>query len=227
MTPTLAPTAPRPALAADEAAALQPRPDLVICEECDAVHQRVALEPGQTAHCQRCEALLGRGHRVSLNGLLAFAVASLLFFLIGNATPLVSISVRGVANAISLPEALWHTWQAGQPLSAMLAAATALVFPLMVIVLRLYLLVPMSRGQLPPRFMQAMRLVRFATRWNMVEVFMLGALIAVVRSAGLASVVPGPALFAYGALTLLLTSSSAAGLHRLWQLGDELQGMRR
>jgi len=44
-----------------------------------------------------------------------------------------------------------------------------------------------------------------------------------VRSAGLASVVPGPALFAYGALTLLLTSASAAGLHRLWHLGGEMQ----
>jgi paraquat-inducible protein A len=47
-----------------------------------------------------------------------------------------------------------------------------------------------------------------------------------VRSAGLASVVPGPALFAYGVLTVLLTSSSAAGLHRLWQLGSEWQAER-
>jgi len=228
MTPTLAPTssdaAPADAPAGDRAGAvLRPRPDLVVCEQCDAVHQRVALEPGQTAHCQRCAALLGRGHRFSLRGLLALAVASLTCFVIGNATPLVSISVRGNVNSISLPQALWHTWEAGEPLSAMLAGATALLFPLVVIVLRLYLLLPMSRGRLPPHFMPAMRVLRFATAWGMVEVFMLGALVAVVRSAGLANVVPGPALFAYGALTLLLTSASAAGLHRLWQLGGEMQ----
>ena len=98
-----------------------------------------------------------------------------------------------------------------------------MVFPFIVIALRLYLLWPMTRRRLPQGFMPAMRLLRFATRWSMVEVFMLGALVAVVRSAGLASVVPGPALFAYGVLTVLLTSSSAAGLHRLWQLGSEWQ----
>lgn len=202
---------------------LRRRPDLVVCEQCDAVHQRVPLQPGQTAHCRRCRALLGRGHRVSLPGLLALAIAAMLCFLIGNVTPLLSISVRGAPDALTLPEALWHTWEAGQPLAAMLAGATAVVFPLTVIVLRLYLLWPMTRGQLPPGFMPAMRTLRFATRWSMVEVFMLGTLVAVVRAAGLASVVPGPALFAYGALTMLLTSSSAAGLHRLWQLGDEWQ----
>ena len=222
-------TAPRPTMTADAtpaAVAMRARPDLVVCEECDAVHQRVKLDQGQTAHCRRCHALLGRGHRVSLTGLLALAIGAFLFFVIGNVTPLVSISVRGAALSVTLPEALWHTWEAGQPLAAMLAAATALVFPLAVIVLRLYLLWPMSRQRLPSRFMPSMRLLRFATRWSMVEVFMLGTLVAVVRSAGLASVTPGPALLAYGVLTLLLTSSSAAGLHRLWQLGGELQQAR-
>jgi len=208
---------------ADAPALLCPRPDLVVCEQCDAVHQRVPLQPGQTAHCRRCRALLGRGHRVSLPGLLALAIAGLLCFVIGNLTPLVWISVRGAPDPVTLPEALWQTWEAGQPLGAMLAGATAVVFPFLVIALRLYLLWPMSRRRVPPGFMPAMRLLRFATRWNMVEVFMLGALVAVVRAAGLASVVPGPALFAYGVLTMLLTSSSAAGLHRLWQLGSEWQ----
>ena len=221
------PTADLPAEAvdagADAPAVLCPRHDLVICEQCDAVHQRVPLQPGETAHCRRCRALLGRGHRVSLPGLLALAIGGLVCFVIGNLTPLVWISVRGSPDPVTLPEALWQTWEAGQPLGAMLAGATAMVFPFIVIALRLYLLWPMTRRRLPQGFMPAMRLLRFATRWSMVEVFMLGALVAVVRSAGLASVVPGPALFAYGVLTVLLTSSSAAGLHRLWQLGSEWQ----
>jgi paraquat-inducible protein A len=51
----------------------------------------------------------------------------------------------------------------------------------------------------------------------MVEVFMLGVLIAVVRSAGATNVVLGAGIFAYGALTVLLTAIHACGLHGLWQ----------
>jgi len=48
-------------------------------------------------------------------------------------------------------------------------------------------------------------------------VFMLGVLIAVVRSAGVTNVVLGPGIFAYTALTVLLTAIQATGLQGLWQ----------
>jgi paraquat-inducible protein A len=46
--------------------------------------------------------------------------------------------------------------------------------------------------------------------------------VAFVRSAGVAEAIPGVGLFAYAALTLLLTSITAAGLHTLWARGSEL-----
>ena len=67
-----------------------------------------------------------------------------------------------------------------------------------------------------------MHALRWVTRWSMIEVFMLGTLVAVVRSAGVASVVPGAGIFAYAALTVLLTASQALGMHRLWRAGAQL-----
>jgi paraquat-inducible protein A len=62
-----------------------------------------------------------------------------------------------------------------------------------------------------------MRLLRWMGRWSMVEVFMLGVLIAVVRSAGVTHVVLGVGIFAYLALTVLLTAIHATGLQGLWR----------
>jgi paraquat-inducible protein A len=62
-----------------------------------------------------------------------------------------------------------------------------------------------------------MRALRWVMRWSMVEVFLLGVLIAVVRGAGVTSVVLGPGIFAFGGLTLLLTAIQASGLHGLWE----------
>ena len=62
-----------------------------------------------------------------------------------------------------------QTWQSGEPLVAVLAAATALGFPLLVILLRLWLLGGVAVGRRPAGFIAAMRLLRWATGWSMVE----------------------------------------------------------
>jgi len=67
-----------------------------------------------------------------------------------------------------------------------------------------------------------MHALNFVTRWSMVEVFMMGTLVAVVRCASLTSATPGIGLFAYAALTLLLTSITAAGTHSLWKMSSDL-----
>lgn len=197
-------------------------PDLVVCDECEAVHRRVHLPRGEVAHCRRCGSLLGRGHVVTAQGLLAFAVATLVFLLIGNLTPMVRMDLGGIRAEMTLPAAMVLTWSSGEELVAVLAALTAIVFPLGLTLLRMYVLVPLNQGWLPRHFVPAMHALRFTTHWSMVEVLMLGVLIAVVKSAGMASIVVGPALLAYAAVTLLLTSVAAAGMHMLWKLSDGL-----
>ena len=153
---------------------------------------------------------------------VAFAMASVLLIVIGNYAPIVTLDLRGVVSHATLPQAIQATWEAGQPLVALLAAATALVFPLCFTLLRLYVLLSLMRGQVPPGFVPAMRALVFVTRWSMVEVFMMGTLVAVVRTAGLTSATPGIGLFAYAALTLLLTSITAGGMHSMWKRSSEL-----
>lgn len=197
-------------------------PGLVVCDECDAVHKRIRLSRGMVARCRRCGALLGRGHVVTPAGQLAFALAALVFLLIGNFAPLVTLDLQGIHKTVTMPRALWLTTQAGQPVTAVLAGITAILFPALLVLLRLYVLGHLIRGRVPPGFRLAMRALRFATYWSMVEVFLLSALVSIVRSAGIADLVPGMGLFAYAALTLLLTSTTAAGLHSIWKLGSRL-----
>jgi len=199
------------------------QPDRVVCDECDAVHERIPLRPGQVARCHRCDALLGRGHLVTPTGQLAFALGALVFLIIGNLAPMVSLELHGLRIAVTVPHAIALTWRVGQPLVALLAAATALVFPLALVLLRIYVLVFLARGRVPAGFQLAMRALRLCTYWSMVEVFMLSALVALVRSAGVASLTTDVGLYAYAVLTLLLTSLTASGLHSMWKLSSDLQ----
>jgi paraquat-inducible protein A len=198
------------------------RPDLVVCNECDAVHERIELQSGTVARCRRCNALLGRGHMLRLQTLLAFSLAALLLIVVANSTPIVTLDLRGVMTRATLPDSIRHTWQSGQPIVALLTAATAQVFPLVFTLLRIYLLASLMQGQVPRGFVPAMRALDFVTRWSMVEVFMMGTLVAVVRGATLTSATPGVGLFAYGALALLLTAITAAGTHPMWKRSSAL-----
>jgi paraquat-inducible protein A len=50
----------------------------------------------------------------------------------------------------------------------------------------------------------------------MIEVFMLGVLVALVKLSHLAHVLPGIALWAFGALTVLLAAILTLDLRTLW-----------
>ena len=196
-------------------------PGLVICEDCDLVHVRQALALGDVARCTRCGAVLGRGQRLGPHSQLALSLTALMVFLMGNLSNIVTLDLGGMHVESTLPEAIAQTWATGQQAVAVLAGATAVAFPLAVILLRLWVLVPLTLGRRSAAFLPAMRALHWVTRWSMVEVFLLGTLVAIVRSAGLASVVPGVGIFSVAILTLLLTALHAAGLHGLWQHADE------
>jgi paraquat-inducible protein A len=196
---------------------LRPREDLTVCHECDAVYARLHLKADDVARCRRCGATLDRGHWLSVDGQLALTLAALVTFCIGMASPIVTLELRGIDSVATLWEATRLSWNAGERVVATLSAATAVVFPLLVILLRLWVLVPLLGGRRAPALAPAMRALRWVMRWSMVEVFMLGVLIAVVRGAGVTSVVIGPGLWAFAALTVMLTAIQASGLHELWE----------
>ena len=204
-------------------ATVSARPALLACEECDALYQRRRLAPGDVARCTRCGATLGRGHWLAVNGQLALASGALLVFVLGNVRDIVTLDLRGAETPVTLYESIIATWVAGEHVVALLAFATAFAFPLAVILLRLYVLWPLTMGRVARGFVPAMRALRWVSRWSMVEVFMVGTLVAIVKLAGLASVIPGVGIVSYAVLTLLLAANHAAGLHGLWWHAEDLR----
>ncbi len=189
---------------------------LVVCEQCGKAHRWSPLAPGARAVCVRCEAVIGRGHRYALPTVLALTMTAAVAFAVGLSTDVLSIELRGTSEAATLPEAILATWREGQELIATIAAITAIVAPALFIALRLYVLFPLAAGRVPRGFALCVRALHHAGRWSMVEVFTIGVLLSLVRLAGLADAVPGPGLFALGAVTLLFAAIESAGLKHLW-----------
>jgi len=174
------------------------------------------LQEASQARCTRCDALLARSHRLSIQGILALTLAAAAAYVIAISFPLMSLTLRGGAEAATLPQAISIAWQDDQQIIAILAGITALIAPAAFIGLRLYVLIPLAAGSKPPGFAWCVRALHQAAHWNMTEVFTVGVLLSLVRLAGLADTTPEPGLFALGAMTVLFAAIESAGLKHLW-----------
>jgi paraquat-inducible protein A len=189
---------------------------LVVCEQCGLAHRWRPLGAGATARCTRCDAVLGRSHRLTIGSILALTIAAGIAWVVAVNASLLSIDLRGGAETATLLDAIGIAWQGGQEIVAVVAALTALVAPAAFIFFRLYVLIPLAAGKKPPGFATCVRVLHQAGRWNMIEVFTVGVLLALVRLSGLADAAPGPGLFALGAMTILFAAIESAGLKHLW-----------
>ena len=87
---------------------------------------------------------------------------------------------------------------------------TTLVNPLLEAAAFCYVLLPLRFRRLAPGAPLVLRAMQAVRPWVMVEVFMLGVLVAFVKLASLATVVAGVGLWAFAATMLLITAMAPA-----------------
>jgi paraquat-inducible protein A len=197
---------------------MQEVPDLIACEECDAIHRRLTLGHNEIARCSCCGAELERDMSAYSRRILPLTIASLLMYIIANAFPIVEMELQGIVSQTTLIGSVFSLNAAGMPFVASLVLATTVLFPLMQLLILIYLLVSVSRSGYHPAFNLLARLIQTLQPWVMVEVFLLGTIVAVVKLTSMATVLPGAALWAFGALTILLAAVFSFNPRYIWQI---------
>jgi paraquat-inducible protein A len=100
---------------------------------------------------------------------------------------------------------------------AIATAFTLLLVPATQIILLLWVLMYARLSQRAPGFRQVMLALTALRSWNMLEVFLLGAVIAIVKLTGRLEALPAVGLFALGGLSLLLIGITGRDLPLLWE----------
>lgn len=180
------------------------RAALLGCPQCDLLQRPISLRPGQSALCSRCGATLYRAPPPGPDRALALTLAGLIAFGVAIAFPIVGLDLKGNRVDTTLfgaAEALYHDNMA--PLAA-LVGATTMLFPFLLLTSMALLL---FRKRSAP---QLLRTLHAAKHWSMVEVFVLGVLVALAKLAHMAGVIPGVGAWATGALVVLLAAAHRA-----------------
>ncbi len=183
---------------------------LVACESCDLLQRLGPVPEGHTAKCRRCGDVLRRRPRNGGERTLALALASLVLFAVANGFPFLSFDMRGLSTQTTLMTGVVDLWQGGKQEIAALVFLTIELAPLGQIALLLWVLGPLRFGRRPWLLPTAFRWLRHSQTWSMLEVFMIGILVAIVKLLALASVVPGGALWSFALLMVVLAGAVAS-----------------
>ena len=185
-------------------------PSLTECPECGLLQRHKPPPPGGLIECARCGSVLHRDRPDSLNRTLALTLAGLLLFVIANSFPFIAFNLRGNETHTTLLTGVLNLYDAGQWGIAAVVLFTSVLAPGLQLTLLLAVLVPLALERMPPWLPRLFRLVRTLAPWGMMDVFMLGILVSVVKLADMANIVPGASLFAFAALILVLAAAQAA-----------------
>jgi paraquat-inducible protein A len=167
--------------------------------------------------CVRCSVVLHRPPRAHVDTAVAVALSALVLFFLANFYPLVEFQVNGATRETNLVGAAFGLYHSGHCALALLVLLTTVAAPLAQILGLLYLLVPLRSRRRARRQSAIFRLVVQIRPWTFIEVFMLGAVVALVRLSAFAKVVPGIALVCCGLLMMSMAAlTSLTSPEQFW-----------
>ncbi len=198
-------------------------PGVMACARCDLLVSVRAedLAARCLLRCPRCCGELLRPRPARFEHTLALVCAALILLLLANVFPVIGLNIQGHHVESTLIGAARRLWLAGMPLLAGFVGITTILVPALELLAISWVVQALWRGRRPRCFATIVRALHALQPWGMVEVFMLGILVALVKLAHLAEILPGPGIWAYGVLMLLFTAISAscdrALLWRAWE----------
>ena len=191
---------------------------LAACPDCDLLQTVVDLPPGSKACCARCGHVLVSRAADPITKPLALSVTALIVLVIANVTPMMGMSVMGRHASTTILGGCLQMWRDGEPITAVVVAFCALVAPVAFILFMLTVLLATRRPPAPPWVGELLRWADAMQPWSMIEVMMLGVLVALVKIAELATVVPGIGMFAiFGLMLLFPAIISSFDADEIWR----------
>jgi paraquat-inducible protein A len=184
-----------------------------------------ALKHGESASCPRCGGFLTRYHDDAYHRVLAFASAGLLFLIFANSYPFLSFSSSGMESVMTLRQTPAALWNNGMPEVGLLVAAFIIFIPATILIMMLALCIPLSQNRYHPWMTPLAKGIFMGQNWSMVEVFIIGVIVSLVKIAAMATVKIGISFWAYAAFTVCFTLAVAnLDRYQCWERIEALEG---
>jgi paraquat-inducible protein A len=191
---------------------------LVACHECDLLMHKPSLGDGESAECPRCGYELFRHRHRVIRRSLALVIAALLLYVPANFLPIMHLNLLGQTTEDTVWSGVLGLYDSGMQGIALVVFLSSMAVPLLKLLCQLLVLLSIrleygrSYGLLLYRIYHHMR------EWGMLEVYLMGILVAIVKLMDLADLSLGLGLFCFVALLLVqVWLEVTMSPHQIWE----------
>ncbi|WP_425914118.1 paraquat-inducible protein A [Pseudomonas sp. GWSMS-1] len=195
---------------------------LIACHECDLLLRRPQACAGERVECPRCGCELFTRRTQVIRRSMALVIAALLLYIPANFLPIMQLNLLGQASNDTVWSGVLGLYNNGMQSVAVVVFLCSMAVPLLkllcqfAVLLSIRLDIGRSYGLLLYRIYHHMR------EWGMLEVYLMGILVAIVKLVDLAELSIGLGLMCFVALLLVqVWLEVTMSPHQIW---DALSG---
>jgi len=191
---------------------------LCTCHGCGSLTQ---LLPGvHDMRCRCCGAALHLRKPNSISRTWAFLIASYILYIPANVLPIMHTGSLFGSQSDTIMSGVVYLWHSGSWHLALIVFIASVLVPLAKILSLTYLVISVQLGWTEHAMERTKlyRVLEFVGPWSMLDVYVVTILVALVQLKSLATIQPGPAAAAFGAVVVLTMFAAMAFDPRLlWE----------
>lgn len=194
------------------------------CPDCDKLYHDVVLLKGMKLRCSRCGSILKIYIGDSLDKTLAMSLTGLLLFIPALTMPIMAISVLGLQGTGSVVGSIRIMFHTGFPFVGTMILLVSVLFPLVKLACLFWVSFSLKARCYSTNLPLVFRTYKHLSKWGMVEVYMLGILVSIVKMHSMGTLEFNPGFFCFTALFIITVSSSVVvDEHLFWTLIEKAE----
>lgn len=195
-----------------------PLENLVACHECDLLMRKPQLAHDEKALCPRCGyELYAHRHNV-VERSLALVIAALLLFIPANFLPIMQLNILGQSAEDTVWTGVIGLFETGMQSVAVVVFLCSMGIPLLKLLCQLFVLLSIRLDVGRSYGLLLYRIYHHLRDWGMLEVYLMGVLVAIVKLADLASITVGLGLVCFISLLLVqVWLEVVMSPHQIWE----------
>ncbi len=189
------------------------------CPDCDLIIPMCEVPVHHTLYCPRCRKKIWRRVDNSTVRVLALSISGLLLYLPSMLLPLMTFKSLGFEDSANVVESIINFYNNGYYFVSFMVLLSAAVLPLLLLS-QIFLISLNISLKKYPRYMGAMfRTYLHLEEWAMVEVYLLGIFITVIKMKDTSEIGYHSGLFCFVLLVIIsLTISITIDKHLFWEM---------
>lgn len=205
-----------------------PLEQLVACPECDLLMLKPTLNLGEVAECPRCGCELFRLRHHIVGPGLALVIAALLLYFPANFLPIMRLNLLGRVTDDTVWSGVLSLYGSGMQGIAVVVFLCSMAVPLLKLLCQLAVLLCIAADRAKPLGVLLYRTYHHLREWGMLEVYLLGILVSIIKLRDMAELSLGIGLACFaGLLVVQVWLELVMSPHQVWEALSERNDARR